>query len=157
MAWPKNIRTEHGGAKNSSAKDGWWGYRDEAKRYSRKARRRIDKLLARSADDRRRAAVGRRELQKLAEDLRRLAAFMSKHQSRSHGERQWQWFIEELRAAAEGVESGDPSAAQRFLDKLGGMGSMNDAVFDDARAEIEYNRLKEAPYELARRACPRDP
>ena len=43
MAYPKNIRTEHGGAKNSSAKDGYWGYRDEAKPLARKARRRMDR------------------------------------------------------------------------------------------------------------------
>jgi hypothetical protein len=39
MAFPKRIRISHGGAKNSSSKDGWWGYRDEAKRYAKKAAR----------------------------------------------------------------------------------------------------------------------
>jgi hypothetical protein len=39
MAFPKRIRLSHGGAENSSAKDGWWGYRDEAKRYATKAAR----------------------------------------------------------------------------------------------------------------------
>jgi hypothetical protein len=53
MALPKHMKTEHGGAKNSSAKHGWWGPRDEAKRFARKARRRIDKLLARGEEGRR--------------------------------------------------------------------------------------------------------
>jgi hypothetical protein len=39
MAFPKRIRLSHGGAKNSSSKDGWWGFRDEAKRYATKAAR----------------------------------------------------------------------------------------------------------------------
>ena len=39
MAFPKRIRISHGGPKNSSSKDGWWGFRDEAKRYARKAAR----------------------------------------------------------------------------------------------------------------------
>jgi hypothetical protein len=39
MALPKRIRLSHGGAKNSSRKDGWWGFRDEAKRYATKAAR----------------------------------------------------------------------------------------------------------------------
>jgi hypothetical protein len=39
MAFPKRIRLSHGGAKDSSRKDGWWGFRDEAKRYAKKAAR----------------------------------------------------------------------------------------------------------------------
>jgi hypothetical protein len=39
MAFPKRIRFSHGGAKNSWSKDGWWGFRDEAKRYATKAAR----------------------------------------------------------------------------------------------------------------------
>jgi hypothetical protein len=39
VAFPKRIRLSHGEAKNSSSKDGWWGFRDEAKRYARKAAR----------------------------------------------------------------------------------------------------------------------
>jgi hypothetical protein len=39
VAFPKRIRLSHGGAKNSSSKDGWWGFRDEAKRYATKAAR----------------------------------------------------------------------------------------------------------------------
>jgi hypothetical protein len=39
MAIPKRIRISHGGPKNSSRKDGWWGYRDEAKRFAKKAAR----------------------------------------------------------------------------------------------------------------------
>jgi hypothetical protein len=39
MAFPKPIRLSHGGAKNSSSKDGWWGFRDEAKRHAKKAAR----------------------------------------------------------------------------------------------------------------------
>jgi hypothetical protein len=53
MALPKHMKTEHGGAKNSSAKHGWWGPRGEAKRFARKARRRIDKLRARGEEGRR--------------------------------------------------------------------------------------------------------
>jgi hypothetical protein len=43
MAFPKRMRTSHGGAKNSSAKSGWWGTRIEAKLFARKARRREDR------------------------------------------------------------------------------------------------------------------
>jgi hypothetical protein len=43
MAFPKRMRTEHGGARNRGAKGGWWGFRDEAKHYARKARRRMDR------------------------------------------------------------------------------------------------------------------
>jgi hypothetical protein len=39
MAFPKPIRLSHGGAKNSSSKDGWWDFRDEAKRHAKKAAR----------------------------------------------------------------------------------------------------------------------
>jgi hypothetical protein len=39
MAFPKRIRISHGGPKNSASKEGWWGFRDEAKRYARKAAR----------------------------------------------------------------------------------------------------------------------
>ena len=39
MALPKRIRLTHGGAKNSSSKDSYWGFRDEAKRYATKAAR----------------------------------------------------------------------------------------------------------------------
>ena len=39
MAFPKRIRLSHGGDKNSSSKDGFWGFRDEAKRYATKAAR----------------------------------------------------------------------------------------------------------------------
>jgi hypothetical protein len=39
MAFPKRIRLSHGGAKSSSSMDGWWGFRDEAKRYAKKAAR----------------------------------------------------------------------------------------------------------------------
>jgi hypothetical protein len=39
MAFTKRIRLSHGGAKNSSSKDGFWGYRDEAKRHAKKAAR----------------------------------------------------------------------------------------------------------------------
>jgi hypothetical protein len=42
MAFPKRMRFSHGGAKNSSSKDGWWGLREEAKRYAKKAAR-LDK------------------------------------------------------------------------------------------------------------------
>jgi hypothetical protein len=52
MALPKHMKTEHGGAKNSSAKRGW-GPRSEAKRFAGKARRRIDKLLAGGEEGRR--------------------------------------------------------------------------------------------------------
>jgi hypothetical protein len=51
VAFPKRIRTEHAGPRNRSAKDGWWGFRDEAKRYARKARRRIDRALTREPRD----------------------------------------------------------------------------------------------------------
>jgi hypothetical protein len=37
------MRTSHGGAKDSSAKHGWWGSRVEAKLFARKARRREDR------------------------------------------------------------------------------------------------------------------
>ncbi len=50
MALPKNIRTEHGGAKNSSAKSAWWGPRVEAKHFARKARRSLDRRAARETD-----------------------------------------------------------------------------------------------------------
>lgn len=46
MGWPKRMRTEHGGAKNSSAKNGWWGPRVEAKLFSCKRRRRDDDRAA---------------------------------------------------------------------------------------------------------------
>ena len=39
MTFPKRIRISHGGPKHSSSKDGWWGFRDEAKRYARKTGR----------------------------------------------------------------------------------------------------------------------
>ncbi len=39
VAFPKRMRLSHDGAKNSSSKDGWWGFRDEAKRYAKKAAR----------------------------------------------------------------------------------------------------------------------
>jgi hypothetical protein len=39
VAFPKRIRLSHGGAKNSSSKEGWWGFRNEAKRYAKKAAR----------------------------------------------------------------------------------------------------------------------
>jgi hypothetical protein len=52
MALPKRMKAEHGGAKDSAAKDGWWGPRDEAKRFARKARRRIDKLVTRGQEGR---------------------------------------------------------------------------------------------------------
>lgn len=42
-------KTEHGGAKNSKAKSGYWGKRAEAKYASKKARRRNDKTESRSA------------------------------------------------------------------------------------------------------------
>ena len=38
-------KTEHSGAKNSTAKGGYWGYRSDAKRESKKLRRRIGKRL----------------------------------------------------------------------------------------------------------------
>jgi hypothetical protein len=40
MALGKKTRSEHGGAKNSSAKGGFWGYHHEAKWMSRRVRRR---------------------------------------------------------------------------------------------------------------------
>jgi len=43
MAFGKQVKTEHGGAKNSSAKSGFWGLRIDAKEYSKKIRRRRDK------------------------------------------------------------------------------------------------------------------
>jgi hypothetical protein len=53
MAFPKRIRISHGGAKNSSSKDGWWGFRDEAKLYARKAARLTKRAAIReSAEDR---------------------------------------------------------------------------------------------------------
>jgi hypothetical protein len=39
VAFPKSIPVSHGGAKDSSRKDGWWGYRAEAKRIAKKAAR----------------------------------------------------------------------------------------------------------------------
>jgi hypothetical protein len=45
MAWPTRIRTEHGGAKGSSAKEGYRGVRVEAKLASRKRRRLDDKRV----------------------------------------------------------------------------------------------------------------
>jgi hypothetical protein len=42
MAFPKRMRTSHTGPK-SSANDGWWGRRIEAKWFARKARRREDR------------------------------------------------------------------------------------------------------------------
>jgi hypothetical protein len=45
----KAIKTEHSGAKNSSAKGGYWGYRSDAKRDSKKARRRNGKAAIRTA------------------------------------------------------------------------------------------------------------
>jgi hypothetical protein len=45
----KAIRTEHSGAKNSTAKGGYWGYRSDAKRESNKARRRNGKTAIRTA------------------------------------------------------------------------------------------------------------
>ena len=40
MGYPKNIKTEHSGAKNGG---GYWGKREEAKTSSRKIRRANDK------------------------------------------------------------------------------------------------------------------
>jgi hypothetical protein len=52
MAFPKRIRLSHGGAKNSSSKDGWWGFRDEAKRYATKAARITKRrVIARDSDE----------------------------------------------------------------------------------------------------------
>jgi hypothetical protein len=48
MGLPKGLKTSHGGAKNSSAKDGWWGSRFEAKLFARKARRREDRASVES-------------------------------------------------------------------------------------------------------------
>ena len=45
----KAIKTEHSGAKNSSAKGGYWGYRSDAKRDSKKLRRRNGKNEIRKA------------------------------------------------------------------------------------------------------------
>ena len=44
----KATKTEHGGAKNSTAKGGYWGYRSDAKRESKKLRRRNGKNLCKS-------------------------------------------------------------------------------------------------------------
>ena len=52
VAWPKRIKTSHGGAKNSSAKHGWWGPRIEAKLFARKARRREDRAAVEERHDR---------------------------------------------------------------------------------------------------------
>ena len=40
MAYGKNIKTEHSGAKNGG---GYWGRREEAKKHSKKIRRAVDK------------------------------------------------------------------------------------------------------------------
>ena len=47
----KAIKTEHNGAKNSSAKGGYWGYRSDAKQESKKLRRRRDKRLCKDGLD----------------------------------------------------------------------------------------------------------
>jgi len=39
----KATKTEHSGAKNSSASGGYWGYRSDAKKDSKKLRRRNGK------------------------------------------------------------------------------------------------------------------
>ena len=44
----RTKKTEHSGAKNSSAKDGHWGYRKNAKKWSKKSRRRNDKAAIKS-------------------------------------------------------------------------------------------------------------
>jgi len=44
----KAKNTEHSGPKNSSAKGGYWGYRKDAKRDSKKSRRANDKRICRS-------------------------------------------------------------------------------------------------------------
>ena len=41
----------HGGAKNSSSKDGWWGFRHEAKLYARKAARLTKRAAIHSSAD----------------------------------------------------------------------------------------------------------
>ena len=43
MSCGKIKRTEHGGAKNSGASTGWYGWRIEAKEMSRRVRRQCDK------------------------------------------------------------------------------------------------------------------
>jgi hypothetical protein len=45
----KAIKTEHSGAKNSTASGGYWGYRSDAKRDSKKLRRRNGKDEIRKA------------------------------------------------------------------------------------------------------------
>ena len=49
MAYPKAVRTEHGGAKNMSAKGGWWGRRADAKYVCNKARRLVGRQIERDA------------------------------------------------------------------------------------------------------------
>jgi hypothetical protein len=41
----KVVKTEHSGAKDSSAKGGFWGRRSEAKKGSKKLRRRNGKVV----------------------------------------------------------------------------------------------------------------
>jgi hypothetical protein len=45
----KATKTEHSGAKNSTASAGYWGYRSDAKKESRKLRRNNGKAIIREA------------------------------------------------------------------------------------------------------------
>lgn len=44
MAYERKLKTEHAGAKNGG---GYWGHRNDAKRFSRKARRRREREMLR--------------------------------------------------------------------------------------------------------------
>jgi len=51
MSYVNKVKTEHNGAKNSSAKTGFWGKRAEAKEVTRKLRRKRDKKEIESQRD----------------------------------------------------------------------------------------------------------